>query len=78
MKRLGRFKISLDLINESSWITQRVMSQCIIVRAELLYTTHVVEYEAISYRFDLVEEGQTIPNYYWKFSPETDIEAIKI
>ena len=78
MKRLGRFKISLDLIKQSPWLIQRIMSQCIIVRAELLYIGNVVEYEAISYRFDLVKENGAIPSYLWAFSPDADIEAVKL
>ena len=78
MKRLGQFSISRDLVDGSPWIVQRIMSQCIIIRAELMHINNVIEYHAISHRFDLVKDGEITPRYMWKFSPETDIEAVRL
>jgi len=78
MKRLGQFSISRDTVESSPWIVQRIMSQCIIIRAELMHINNVIEYQAISYRFDLVKDGEITPRYMWKFNHKTDIEAVRL
>mgnify|MGYP003651267814 CR=1 FL=1 len=78
IERRGRFEITMNIINQYPWIAKRVMSQCIIVRAERMYMRDSIEYHAISHKFDLVQEGEIIPAYYWKYSPENDIEAMKL
>ena len=78
MKRHGRFSISKELLKTNPWMVQRVMSQCIIFRAEYMYMGDVIEYHATSYRFDLVKAGEVAPEYVWKFDPENDIEAVRL
>ena len=62
-RRLGTFKISRYMIENNPKIVKRVMSECIIVRAELSYVMDAIEYTAISDWFDEVQEGH-IPMEY--------------
>ena len=78
MKRFGRFTISKKLILECPWVVQRIMSQCIIILAYIKIGEESIEYQALSYRFDLVDENEGAPEYQWNYSHETDIEAVML
>jgi hypothetical protein len=65
--RKGSFRIALDNSDNgfSSWCdaVQVVMTQCIIVRAELDALSNTIEYRACSSHFDKVGAGEMIPGY---------------
>ena len=65
--RKGSFKIALDNSENgfSSWCdaVQVVMTQCIIVRAELDALSNTIEYRAYSSHFDEAVEGEMTPEY---------------
>lgn len=69
--KLGRFSIPVDLVRQQNIAVKRIMSQCIIVRAEMMFINNVIEYEAISWRFREVPEGQIMPNYVWSYDDKT-------
>ena len=63
--RIGAFKLSIDLIEKEPWLATRIMSQCIILRAEFMYSRRSIEYQAISMMFDECPEACVAPEYYW-------------
>ena len=62
-RRKGTFKITMDLIEDSTKWVKHIMGRMIIVRAECLYYDDVIEYIAISSEFDKLEKGEVIPTY---------------
>lgn len=64
-RRIGRFRIDADLLVERPAIATRIMGQCVIWRAEMLFAERVVEYSAECFRFDEVAEGNVMPEYRW-------------
>lgn len=63
-QRLGRFTISLDLLRREPKAVQKVMGECIPVRAECLYHADCIEYMAISKHFRKVPPGKLVPEYH--------------
>lgn len=59
----GKFSIEAPLITEATEIIQAVMGQCIIVRCEHNLMTNSLAYEAYSFHFDALDEGETAPAY---------------
>lgn len=62
-KRLGRFSVSMDLIEENPEVCRDLMGKCIIVRAEAMYHVGRIDYVALSPDFNEVQEGEYIPEY---------------
>ena len=62
-RNLGKFLISMELIEDNPKFVQKVMSECIPVRAEMRYDSHAIEYIAMSRFFDIVPQGQVVPEY---------------
>lgn len=63
MNRLGRFSIGIEHINRDPETVLAIMAQCIVVRCEMLYERKVLEYVAISSKFDEVPTGMSAPEY---------------
>ena len=61
-KRVGRFRISDEMIRFNPEIAQKVLSKVIVVRCEKHFWGYY-EYLALSNRFDIVEEGVIAPYY---------------
>ena len=61
--RYGMFKIPNYMIDNYPDLVKRIMGECIIVRAESLYVSNVIEYYAISDWFDEVPEGYLANEY---------------
>ena len=65
--RKGSFKIALDNSENGfpSWCdaVQLVMTQCIVMRAELDALSNTIEYRAYSSHFDKVGADEMIPEY---------------
>jgi hypothetical protein len=74
-RHLGKFYIDLNIIEsgKENTIIKKIMSQCIILRAEVLYYRNAIKYVAISDNFDSVEDGMMIPEYTWIYTKDTDI-----
>lgn len=77
-KRLGRFRIKAEIINNEPWTVTFLMSQCIIVRAEMLWECGGVEYVALSRHFDKVPTGCVVPNYEWWVDADGALKAVRL
>lgn len=71
-KRTGVFFVSQELLEQKPDLVQRIMSNCIVVRAEYLFTTAGIEYVAISNEFEEIKEGESAKLYDWRHNDETD------
>jgi hypothetical protein len=72
--RIGRFSISNELIYSHIDDVKRIFDwlDCVVVRAEMVYWGGVVEYTAISDRFDEVSEAETAPLYVFELCKKDD------
>jgi len=81
--RAGKFLIHFDMIEEAAdnieteSVLANIFSRCIIYRAEAMYYSKCIEYQAFSNDFDIVEEGGLIPEYMWKVKVRVDTETGK-
>jgi len=64
-RRLGKFIINRELIEEYPKHVQRIMGMCVIYRAEYLMHREAIEYLAISDHFDPLTPGYEAPVYTW-------------
>ena len=64
-KRRGRFSIPHDLIHDTPNALLKVMSECLIVRAESMWAEDIIEYTALSRYFEPANLGEQIPEYTW-------------
>jgi hypothetical protein len=72
--RVGKFKMDLDAITQwDNELAFKIMSLCIVVRAEHNFYDRYIEYVALSYEFDVVEPGMEPPTYMWEYNSETDV-----
>ncbi len=62
-RRLGRFEVSIDLINDAYPILSIIFSDILIIVAEVLVERDAIRYVGISDNFDTVLEGAQIPFY---------------
>ena len=62
-RRIGKFDMSLDHINNRPKVVLAVLSGSIVVRAESLWHKSAVEYVAINEAFDPVPDGVEPPRY---------------
>jgi len=69
-RRIGRFRISMRLIERFDTDVKRVMGQCIITRADYLFSCDAIEYVAISEHFRELDEGEIAPEYAWIFTSD--------
>ncbi len=61
--RRGTFSISMPVISTYPEVVMKIMSNCIIVRAEYLFMRECIMYEAYSLLFREVPEGAEAPVY---------------
>lgn len=61
--RLGRFSIPVEVIDDEPELVQAIMGAMIVVRAELMWQSKSMCYEAISSEFAPVEPGMEMPFY---------------
>lgn len=66
-ERIGKFRISCRLLSTQPELVRKIMGECIIVRAEMLYEAMCIEYTALSEWFDFIPEGEYAPLYAIKF-----------
>ena len=62
-RRLGKFYITFDAIEDDYNYICKVMGEVIVIRAETLLHMDSIEYIAISKHFDIVEPGFKMPEY---------------
>lgn len=62
-RRIGRFEISTNLIDDEPHAVQEALRDMIIVRAEQMYDTMSIEYMAISDKFEELALGHRAPRY---------------
>lgn len=62
--RVGKFRLSSDRLKRMSRNELRdFFAHFVIVRAEHLFYCNAIEYTAYSELFDLVDEGESLPDY---------------
>ena len=77
-RRYGRFYAPTDWAYQFRTELKRVMGQCIIVRAEVLFHRDQIEYYAISEHFRTIEEGEVPPVYEWIFGEDGDVSVSEV
>lgn len=76
--KIGKFSISDELVKQNPEAVKKVMGQCVILRAEFIYSSRVFEYEAISDLFEEVDEGCISPEYLMGLNSQGKVTANKI
>lgn len=74
-RRLGKFSIDVEVMNDRPDVVKALMGQCIVLRAEHLLASNVVEYVAQCDEFDEAEPGLVVPTYNIEIT-ETDTEMV--
>lgn len=62
-KRLGRFMLTMEMINEHEEALYRYFGNCIVLNVKRDYCKRTIEYLAISKCFRIVKDGDQIPFY---------------
>jgi len=64
-KRIGKFEVSRQMVFEEPDNVAKVFTEikCVPVRAECMFARDVIEYIAISEKFDKIGTGQVPPEY---------------
>lgn len=66
--RIGKFEVSIELINQFPESLKTVMSECIVIGVDMLNYYGKVVCTAVSARFDKIKEGDKIPEYIWELN----------
>lgn len=85
-RRLGKFDISFQLVEESQWEVSLILSLLgfIPIRVEAMYANNSFEYVGISDRFREVSPAEVIPIYEIEVQSDedgitkVDVEEIKL
>jgi hypothetical protein len=70
--KLGQFEIGMDVIKERPDIVKRIMSECIVMRAEFIYGTNNVVYHVLHDDFEDRDLASPVPVYEPAYDDETD------
>jgi len=62
-RRVGRFKINANILEDQRGLLMAVLSSCLIVRVEHLYYSNEIEYIAYCAEFDAVPLCNITPLY---------------
>jgi hypothetical protein len=62
-RRMGRFRVSVELLDKGSDALKSFMSSVLILRAEYDFSFDAVEYMGIHERFRELAEGDAAPYY---------------
>lgn len=82
--RKGRFSIDLDLLkrNPDEMSAIFMMLAFVPFRAECIYINNTIEYQGLSYLFDIVPQHQIIPEYRIEITKSengiTEVKAVKV
>lgn len=71
-RRLGKFEVPLQILNEEPEAMKTLMNDLIVVEASNSFVTGSVHYTVICSDFEEVEEGVEIPHYDPEFDMETN------
>lgn len=74
-KRPGKFYLPDKFIEEHPDLAMRILGKVIVVRAEHLFYKNTHEYYAYSELFGVIEEGFSIPIYYFRINDANEIVA---
>jgi hypothetical protein len=74
-KRVGKFNITAELIQDIPEVAQLVQNKCFIIRCEHDWLTDAFEYTALSDDFDELPTGEAPPTYDWQIE-ETDRDGL--
>lgn len=77
-RKYGHFLISRSLISEEPTLVKRILSQCIVLRAEMLWETNSVEYFAHCHLFKELSEAEVVPEYSWQVFEDGWVEPREI
>ncbi|QXN72669.1 hypothetical protein RCZAHN_60 [Rhodobacter phage RcZahn] len=70
-RRIGRFEITLDVINDHPDAVLAIMSKVIVVEATNHFAEATVRYTAICEDFEPLPDGMMFPDYDPEFDEET-------
>jgi hypothetical protein len=62
-RRVGKFQISDDIIDEQPQVARAVLSGLIVLRAEALHHAYAIEYIAAGDQFEPITLGEMVPMY---------------
>ena len=62
-KRIGRFAMRREIVEQDPETARAIMARCIVVRCEMMYAHDTLEYVALSPDFDEVPQGAIVPEY---------------
>ncbi len=71
-RRVGRFSVSAEIINEAPDVMRQIMGYVIVIRAESMLYNNSIEYHAICEDFDVLTEGEMLPEYNVLCSQDDD------
>ncbi|MBN7763673.1 hypothetical protein JYP52_21275 [Nitratireductor aquibiodomus] len=71
-RRCGKFEIAVEVINDVPEVVYAIMAQTIIIRAEAMLASDVIDYTAISEHFEEVPAGSEVPSYDVIYDAETE------
>jgi len=74
-RRFGRFHIATELVLTAHPAVTRIMGACSILRAEHNLMTNAVEYEAISFKFRPIDQGEIAPEYVWTMHKDGSLDC---
>ncbi len=62
-RRFGKFRLKVPFIEKNPDLVRAIMGSMIVLRAECLFTSHAIEYEAHSPEFAVISEMEESPVY---------------
>lgn len=71
--KLGQFEVGIDVIREMPGVVKRIMSECIVMRAEFIYGTQTMLYHALHDDFEDREVGGPVPVYEPSYDSDKDV-----
>jgi hypothetical protein len=78
VRRYGRFTAPAQWARQFRTDLKRVMSLCIVVRAEQIFVRDEIEYFAVSEHFRNLLPGEIVPEYRWIFSDDGDVQCEEV
>lgn len=71
-RRVGKFSISRDMIENGPELVKQILGKCVVVRAEMMFDRDAIEYIAFCDEFDEVYLGSRPPSYAIECSKRID------
>lgn len=66
-RRLGRFLISMKLLEGDPAELAMLFSRVLVLEAQYRWDAYAIEYVGLSWQFQPVPEGYVMPTYTWVF-----------